>query len=168
MFDEICDPFRTNDAAAPVIRTASRRKAAFLALLSTRWTFAPGVSASAQPMIRPGKPPPEPRSTHMRHFRVFGSNAKSCSESAMWRVHRIGSVDGAIRLIRCCHRLSKATKRSRRASVSRETGVSDKAGAIRGKIVWFDRRTARNRSARGTPARPVDRHHTTPRRGLRC
>ena len=53
-----------------------------------------------------------------------GASARSCSESAMWRVQSIGSVEGAIRLIRRCQSSSRATKRSRRAAVSRETGVS--------------------------------------------
>src|ERR1700719_5049573 len=45
----------------------------------------------------------------------------------MWRVHNFGSVDDAIKLIRCCQSSSTATKRSSRSNVSRETGVSAKA-----------------------------------------
>src|ERR1700686_4657975 len=45
----------------------------------------------------------------------------------MWRVHNFGSVDDAIKFIRCCHSSSTATKRSSRSNVSRETGVSAKA-----------------------------------------
>src|SRR5260370_38736318 len=48
-----------------VTRSASRRKAAFLALRSTRWTVAPDVSASAQASTTPGNPPPLPRSTQI-------------------------------------------------------------------------------------------------------
>src|SRR6202035_5748799 len=45
----------------------------------------------------------------------------------MWRVHSFGSVDDAIKFIRCCHSSSTPTKRSSRSNVSRETGVSAKA-----------------------------------------
>src|ERR1700733_11916255 len=45
----------------------------------------------------------------------------------MWRVQIFGSVDDAIKFIRCCHSSSTATKRSSRSNVSRETGVSAKA-----------------------------------------
>ncbi len=113
-------------AGAPVSRTASRRKAAFLPMLSTRWTCAPGVSASAQAIAKPGNPPPEPRSTQ-----IFapGAKSRSCKESAIWRVQTVNSVDAAIRFIRCCHCNRSATKRSRRAAVSRETGVSPRPRA---------------------------------------
>src|SRR3984885_7924744 len=52
-------------AGAPQTCAASRRKAAFLPMLSTRWTWTPGLSASAQAMTKPGKPPPDPRSTQI-------------------------------------------------------------------------------------------------------
>ena len=54
--------------------------------------MAPGVSAKAQASTTPGKPPPLPRSAQ-----TFASGAivTSCSESAICRVHRLGSVDGA-------------------------------------------------------------------------
>src|SRR6202140_4666964 len=45
----------------------------------------------------------------------------------MWRVHSFGSVDEAIKFIRCCQSSSTTTKRSSRSNVSRETGVSAKA-----------------------------------------
>src|SRR5580692_2727763 len=45
----------------------------------------------------------------------------------MWRVQSFGSVDDAIKFIRCCQSSSTATKRSSRSNVSRETGVSTKA-----------------------------------------
>src|ERR1700722_5764451 len=45
----------------------------------------------------------------------------------MCRVHSFGSVDEAIKFIRCCHSSRTATKRSSRSNVSRETGVSAKA-----------------------------------------
>src|SRR6202035_413415 len=45
----------------------------------------------------------------------------------MWRVHSFGSVDDAIKFIRCCQSSSTATKRSSRSNVSRDTGVSAKA-----------------------------------------
>src|ERR1700688_2470972 len=45
----------------------------------------------------------------------------------MWRVQIFGSVDDAIKFIRCCHSSSTATKQSSRSNVSRETGVSAKA-----------------------------------------
>jgi len=111
---------------APTVRAASLRKRAFFWMLSTRCIFAPGRSARTHAMTRPGNPPPEPRSTHIR---ASGANGMSCRESAMWRVHNIGSVEGAIRLIRCCHSRRSPTKRSRRATVSRETGVSVRARA---------------------------------------
>jgi len=44
------------------------------AVLSTRWTLAAGVSASAQARISPGKPPPDPRSTQ-----IFACGARSRS-----------------------------------------------------------------------------------------
>ena len=49
-------------AGMPSACAQSRRKFAFFWLLSTRCTSAPGVSASAQAITRPGKPAPEPRS----------------------------------------------------------------------------------------------------------
>src|SRR5580704_13601318 len=45
----------------------------------------------------------------------------------MCRVQSFGSVDDAIKFIRCCQSSSTATKRSSRSNVSRETGVSAKA-----------------------------------------
>src|ERR1700686_2484883 len=45
----------------------------------------------------------------------------------MWRVHSFGSVDEAIKFIRCCQSSSTTTKRSSRSNVSRETGVNAKA-----------------------------------------
>ena len=58
---------------APVALTASRKKAAFFPLLSTRWTFAPSPER-AQAITMPGKPPPEPKSTQVR---AFGAKARS-------------------------------------------------------------------------------------------
>ncbi len=107
-----------------VARTASRKNAAFFRLLSTRCTHVPGTSASAQAMTSPGNPAPEPRSAQIR---ADGASAMSCSESAICRVQSFGSVDGATRLIRSCHSASRPAKRSRRAAVSRETGVSASA-----------------------------------------
>ena len=84
--------------ATPVMRTASRRNAAFLPLLSTRWTRAPGSSRPARRQSAiPGKPPPDPKSTHTR---ASGASAMSCSESATCRVHTCAIVEGAIRLMR--------------------------------------------------------------------
>src|SRR5438552_1332091 len=110
-----------------VTRNASRRKAAFLALRSTRCTLAPGVSASAQARTTPGNPPPLPRSIHAL---ADGASVRSCNESEMWRVQRLGSVDGATRLVFACHSVSSSTKRSSRVSVSRETGVRARAAAL--------------------------------------
>src|ERR1700682_4962765 len=62
------------------MRSASRRKAAFLALRSTRWTIAPEFSANAQARTTPGKPPPLPRSTQIF---ADGASVNSCSESAI-------------------------------------------------------------------------------------
>ena len=83
-FPQISRPVPGGPAPArPVTRTASRRKFAFLPLLSTRCTMAPGLSASAQAIGMPGKAraraevDPDPRLRRQR---------KSCSESAMWRV----------------------------------------------------------------------------------
>ena len=106
---------------APVACAASRRKAAFFPLLSTRCISAPGLSAIAQAMTMPGNPPPEPRSAHMR---ASGASGRSWSESATWRVQTVASVERAIKFIRCCQASSVAIKRSRRSVVSRETGVS--------------------------------------------
>ena len=54
-------------AGAPVTRIASRRKAAFLALLSTRWILAPGdVGERAGNRPGPGSPAPLPRSIQIR------------------------------------------------------------------------------------------------------
>ena len=47
----------------------------------------------------PGKPAPDPKSTHTR---ASGASGKSCSESAIWRVQRIGSVEDATRLNFSC------------------------------------------------------------------
>ncbi len=51
-------------AGAPVARAASRRKAHRRWSLSTQWTTAPGVSASWIATMSPGKPAPEPMSSH--------------------------------------------------------------------------------------------------------
>src|SRR6267154_5787839 len=110
-----------------VTRSASRRKAAFLALRSTRWTVAPDVSASAQASTTPGNPPPLPRSTQIL---ADGASVRSCSESEICRVHTCGSVDGATRLVFACHFNSRSTYRSSRNSVSRETGVSFSAAVL--------------------------------------
>src|SRR6266850_3910357 len=109
------------------IRSASRRKAAFLALRSTRWTIAPDVSANAQASTTPGNPPPLPRSTQTL---AEGASVSSCSESEMCRVHKCGSVDDAMRLVFACHSNSRSTYRSSRNSVSRETGVSFSAAVL--------------------------------------
>ena len=88
-------------AGAPVARTASRRKAAFLALLSTRCTRAPGMSASAQAITTPGNPPrsrdrprfapPAPAPGAEANRRCGGSTA-----SARWTT-RSGSSAAATR-----------------------------------------------------------------------
>ena len=83
--------------------------------------MAPGTSASAQAIGKPGKPPPDPKSTHTS---ACGASATSCSESATCRVQTCAIVDGAIRLIRRCQLSSSSTKASSRFCVSRETGVS--------------------------------------------
>src|SRR5882757_5374067 len=88
-----------------VTRIASRRKAAFLVLRSTRWTIAPDVPASAQASTTPGKPPPLPRSAQTF---ADGASVNSCSESEICRVHRFGSVDGATRLVFACHSSSSS------------------------------------------------------------
>src|SRR5215469_3920721 len=113
-------------AGAPVTRTASRRKPAFFLLLSIRWISAALWSANAHAIGSPGKPAPEPRSTHLR---AAGAIARSCSESAMWRVHSTGTVEAAIKFMRPCQSSNSAAKRSRRATVSRETGTSASARA---------------------------------------
>src|ERR1700690_3355569 len=74
----------------------------------------------------PGKPPPLPRSAH---WTADGARLKSCSESEICRVHRFGSVDGAIKFVFACHSSSRSTYRCSRPSVSRETGVSFSAAA---------------------------------------
>ena len=83
-------------AGTPVARIASRKKAAFLPLLSTRWTCAPGRSANAHATGIAGKPPPAPKSTQ-----TFASGARSmsCNESATCRVQRFGIVAGEIRFV---------------------------------------------------------------------
>src|SRR4029077_680976 len=131
-------------AGAPVTRTASRRKAAFFLLLSIRWTSAGSCSANAHAIGTPGNPPPEPRSAHLR---ARGAMVMSCSESAMWRVHIVGTVEAAIKFIRLCQSSSSATKLSSRAAVSRETGTSANArarSAVRSgrATCWFARRAA--------------------------
>src|ERR1700756_1768170 len=131
-------------AGAPVTRTASRRKAAFFLLLSIRWTSAEPCSANAHAIGTPGNPPPEPRSAHLR---ACGAIEMSCSESAMWRVHSVGTVEAAIKFMRPCQSISSATKRSRRAAVSRETGTSASARARSAErsgcaTCWFARRAA--------------------------
>ncbi len=119
-------PMRTGwmTAEAPATLAASRRNAAFLMLLSTKCTRAPGESASAQASTKPGKPAPEPKSTQIF---ACGASARSWSKSAICRVQSFGTVDGAIRFIFGCQTRSVATNRSSRAIVSRETGVSASA-----------------------------------------
>src|SRR5262249_45128778 len=77
-------------------------------------------------MISPGKPPPDPRSIQTS---ASGARSISCSESATWRVHRCGIVDGAIRLVVRCQVSNNSTKRSRRCVVSRETSNRESACA---------------------------------------
>src|SRR5262245_939099 len=86
--------------------------------------MAPGVPVSAMASTMPGKPAPEPTSIQIR---ARGASSMSCSESAICRVHRRDTVDGAMRLLVRCQRSRRSTKRSRRSEVSRETGVSAKA-----------------------------------------
>ena len=88
------------------------QKAAFLPMLSTRWTFAPGFSANAQATGMAGKPPPEPRSTQIL---ASGASGRSCSESATCRVQMRGIVAVATRLVFACQRNSRSTKASSRA-----------------------------------------------------
>src|SRR5215207_4862292 len=61
-------------AEALVSRAAWRRKAHLLELLSTRWTSGERRSARARAITSPGKPAPEPRSSHLS---TFGSIATS-------------------------------------------------------------------------------------------
>src|SRR3984893_11661417 len=88
------------------MRSASRRKAAFLALRSTRWTIAPDVSANAQASTTPGTPPPLPRSTQTF---ADGASVNNASKSAIGRVQKLGGVDGATRLVFPCHASSRST-----------------------------------------------------------
>src|SRR5262249_30449820 len=55
--------------------------------------------------------------------------SRSCSESATWRLQSCASVDGEIRLVVFCQVSSRSTKRSRRSTVSRETGVRASAAS---------------------------------------
>ena len=108
-------------------RTASRRNAAFLPLLSTRWTAAPARSASAQAITSPGKPAPEPRSTQ-----------RLASGASGQELERVGDVPGPdlrdrrgrdqIGLRLPSQQQARRT-RSSRAAVSRETGTSSSARA---------------------------------------
>ena len=72
----------------------------------------------------PGKPAPEPKSAQTS---ACGASGRSCSESAMCRVQRCGSVEAATRFCICCRNSNSATKFSSRCSTSRETGVSASA-----------------------------------------
>ena len=74
-------------AGAPVAWTASRKKAAFLPLLSTRCTSAPGFSASAQAMTTPGNPPPS-RDRPMRALLVRAAEAAASRPrgASKWRL----------------------------------------------------------------------------------
>ena len=73
-----------------------------------------------------------------------GARSRSCSESAIWRVHVSPTVAGPIRLVWLCVASSSATKRSSRSAVSRETGVSASArGPVGG---WTPERPGRMRT----------------------
>ena len=138
-----------NDGWRPVTCTASRRKVAFLPMLSTRWTSALLVSARAQAMTMPGNPAPDPRSAQTL---ACGARSRSCSESAICRVQTTGIVERAIRLVCSCQASSSATKRSRRADVSRETGVrASSAFAVGGKVERFARSRRRAGLAHAAP-----------------
>ena len=126
LFDEILNARRVHlgrDAGGPHRFVQER---GFLAAAFNQVNVRPGISASAQAITKPGNPPPEPRSAQIR---ASGASARSCSESATWRVHSVASVEDATRFIRRCQARSVATKRSSRWSVSRETGVSARAWA---------------------------------------
>src|SRR5579863_6581932 len=73
-------------------------------------------------MTRPGKPPPDPRSSQIGADESAGfASAKSWSESAICRVHSDGMLAREIKLVWDCQAKSRSTKRSSRADVSRET-----------------------------------------------
>ncbi len=95
---------------------------------ATLWTrhVADSLQLLAQAITTPGNPPPEPRSAQVR---ASGASARSCNESATWRVHSVASVEDATRFMRRCQVRSVATKQSSRCTVSRETGVSARARA---------------------------------------
>ena len=59
--------------------------------------------------------------------RASGASGRSCNESATCRVQTAASLEREIKFIRRCQSNSVATKRSRRSTVSRETGVSSSA-----------------------------------------
>ena len=113
-----------NRPAAPVLAAASRRNAAFLWLLSTRWTCAPGRSGerAGDHQARKARAGAE---IDPDRCASGASAAEAGAQSATCRVQSCGSVDGATRFIVCCH-LQQQRRRSDRAAphVSRETGVS--------------------------------------------
>ena len=81
--------------------TASRRKAAFLALLSTRWTSAPGVSGE-----RAGDH--QARESRRRSRDRSSVCASGASAQELQRIGDMARPDlrqrrGATRLMRCCH-----------------------------------------------------------------
>ena len=98
---------------------ASRRNAAFFALLSTRWTL-PRRPASSAGDRNTGKPPPEPRSTQILAFGARCQELKRIGDVARPDCRQRGGRD---QLMRRCQSSSSATNLSSRASVSRETSA---------------------------------------------
>ena len=101
-------------AGAPVTCTASRRNAAFFPWLSMRCTFAPGRPASMQAI---GAGETGARAEDRPRPAPAGPVGRSCSEWAMWRVHRCGSVEAATRFSFCWRSSRSATNISSRVSV---------------------------------------------------
>ena len=120
--------FRCTSALAPVTRIASRRNAAFLPLLSIRWTLAPG-RVRERASNRDGRKAAagaeiDPDLGVRRHVPEVAANWRRAWSTT------VGIVDGEIRLVFCCH--TKAARRIVPAAfcVSRETGVSFSARAL--------------------------------------
>jgi len=67
------------------------------------------AASDVPPMRKPAPRPENSTAAKIGQTLADGAIVKSCSESAMCRVHRFGSVEGATRFVLACHCSSKST-----------------------------------------------------------
>src|SRR5271166_5326374 len=99
-------------------------------------TTAPETPASWMARTRPGKPAPEPMSTHRV---AAGTRPRIWALSATWRVQTEANVVSEMRFVDFRQRARRSTRTVKRSSVSRETGTRCMA-----ETRSFERRSARS------------------------